>query len=309
MTRTEFERKRAEYLAALPSMNRSEQTVTLYSGVLRRFGGWVITYSPNEQITQQTVGVWRETLHDAGVSANSIALYLTVLRAFFKWATADVDISQEIPDKKTKEYTLLTEQEIQALLEAPVKKLPPMLARNRAIVVLMLQSGLRNSEVRALCMDDLDFENGKILVRHGKGDKKRVVPFPALARAAVKRYLQAGIRPETAPGTAPLFGSSSSSGRGNRYYGGKWHELSGHELNEIVKRYVRKITGKTIHAHTLRHAAASVWADIGVNIRDVQNALGHSSFSTTERVYLHVLNREKAAENINRAFDQNRREG
>ncbi len=62
-------------------------------------------------------------------------------------------------------------------------------------MVLLLQAGLRSDEVRSLTPADLDFENGAITVRHGKGDKRRTVPFPATARAAMQDYLNSGYAP------------------------------------------------------------------------------------------------------------------
>lgn len=52
----------------------------------------------------------------------------------------------------------------------------------------------------------------------------------------------------------------------------------------------------------LRYAAANIWDNRGANIRNVQKALGHSKVETTERVYVQILDRKKAAENINKVF-------
>ena len=173
--------------------------------------------------------------------------------------------------------------------------------RNRAIIVLLVQTGLRNSELRALTLSDLDFNGGTLTVRHGKGDKARTVPFPQKSREAVRRYLESGTRPKSVKKTALLFGTDADE-FGHTTNGAEWHELSTVALNAIVKSYVNRITGKVIHCHTLRHMACSLWDDLGVSMRDAQQALGHASIAMTERVYTHVLNKGKAAKSINNAF-------
>ena len=128
-------------------------------------------------------------------------------------------------------------------------------------------------------------------------------PFPALSREAVKEYLTSGYRPSDAPESAYLFGTfADENGLSNGDKAQEWHEMGSNALNDVVKRYVKRVTGKEVHAHTLRHAAASLWDDLGAPMRTIQNGLGHSSVRTTERIYVTVLNKHKAAEDLTAAF-------
>ena len=65
-----------------------------------------------------------------------------------------------------------------------------------------------------------------------------------------------------------------------------------------------KAINKDVHPHTLRACAASLWDDADVSMRDVQKALGHASISTTERIYIHILDDTKSAVTINEALDK-----
>jgi len=292
------------YLDSLASRGKSVNTIRLYTSVLQRFGEYLSTLAGNPDITPHIIAGYRCGLREACVGANSIRQHMTILHAFFAKLEAfsrltggderNPVLRDEFPEEAPVDYTdVLTPDEIQTLLNVQPKKTGAGIPiRNHAIVTLFLQSGLRNAELRALTVEDLDFDNHVITVRHGKGDKDRAAPFPAKAREAVRAYL--AVRPDGLTDSDLLFGSTD---------GGGWHEYNGNALNALVKRYTRSIIGREIHCHLLRHAAASSWDDAGVPLRDVQKALGHADMRTTERIYVQVLHKSKAAQNISRAFD------
>ena len=274
------------YLSECESTCKSDKTLVNYERTLRLFTESI----PNSgmEITPRTICKYRDGLLKT-VSGATARQYLLELSAFFGWAVRkgyereNPVILSDIPKAKAaKESVLLSPADISALLTPPNKN-GEKAKRNYALICVLLQSGMRNSEIRSLRICDLDFANSTILVRHGKGDKSRAVPFPELSQKSVKAYL---------------------NGRKDGYLfpGDGGEQMNICSLNQLVKRIVKKITGKDIHTHTLRHAAASIWADMGVPIRDVQLALGHASITTTERVYVHILNRNGAANKINNAF-------
>ena len=290
------------YLKSLASLSKSPHTIRLYTNVLRRFGEYLSGLTGD--ITPAIIATYRSRLADCDLSVNSIRQHLTIIHAFFakneafSRVSGDLDANPvlrgEIPDESEVEYDdALTADEIETLLHTRPDG-GKLQLRNYAIVVLLLQSGLRNSELRALTVEDLDFDGRTVTVRHGKGDKGRAAPFPALSRQIVGEYLAAGIRPDGLQDSAPLFGSSD---------GGTWHEYNPNALNALLKRYTKRVIGREVHCHLFRHAAASAWDDAGVPIRDVQKALGHANVTTTERVYVKILRKDRAAQNISRLFD------
>ena len=267
---------------------------------------------PAEKITSATLLEFRAALVAEGVSVNAYADYLNKIKIFFAFCVRHGFLAEspieaaDLPKKQKIEYDLLSREQIEQTLTAEPGRVPKMheqnRARNRAIVMVLLCCGLRNSELRALRLSDLDFENGTIAVQNGKGGKSRSVPFPAVARQAVEEYLQDRSRPPYLTRTALLFGSACDT-RGHKKEG-LWREMSAAGLEGIVKAYFGATAGKEgLKVHSLRHSAASLWDDLGVPMRDVQNALGHASVSTTERVYVQVLNRNKSAAKINAAFE------
>lgn len=299
MNRQEYETTVKAFLNALPSANKSKHTITAYDLALRKFAEHLNSTGVDE-ITRGTVVSFRSELNNDGVKANTIRHYMVLIHKFFVWAvkmgysTENPVDTDEIPSQQTIEYNMLTLDEINRLLTERPNKRNKNYCKIYAMVVLFIQVGLRNSEMRALTVDDLDFENKTITIRHGKGDKKRVVPFPTLSREVISEYLNSGIRPATANSNEVLFGIENN---------GSWHEINIVNLNSLVKRYVKRVIGKDIHAHLLRHCACSLWASMDVPMRDVQQALGHASIVTTEKTYTHVLNINKSASAINEAFD------
>ena len=310
MNRTEYEQAADQYLAALPSMKKSQNTIRMYRHILNRYADY-LRNEQNRGTTPLSVVGWRVSLFDEDLSANSVRYYMTVLHGFFEWAVRmhmcpenPVDTA-EIPEQKDVAYNLLTLDEIKQLFQQQPHGLnTKTMPRNRAIIFLLLQAGMRNSELRNLRLCDLNFEQNTITIRHGKRDKRREIAFPQLAQSAVKSYLASGTRPAWVDDTAPLFGSDADR-NGHSTGGTEWHPLSSAALLGIVNRYVESCTGhKGIKVHALRHAAASLWDDMGTPMRTIQTVLGHASIRTTEQIYVKILDKSKAAQKVNQAFDK-----
>jgi integrase/recombinase XerC len=139
--------------------------------------------------------------------------------------------------------------------------------RNRALLELLYGAGLRVSELCGVDVEHLDLARRMVRVR-GKGNKDRVVPFGPPARAALTEWL-AGRR------RGPLFVNS----RGGR--------LSVRSAWRIVRDagVANGLVG--VHPHVLRHSCATHLLTGGADLRAIQEQLGHSSLSTTQR-YVHV---------------------
>jgi len=163
-----------------------------------------------------------------------------------------------------------TEDQVQTLLD-----LPGLLPRDRAILEVLLASGLRASELLAL--DAGDIREDLVHVRHGKGDKARFVPLSQRAHDALRPVLA-----RCYDQRSPVFVNA-------------WGDrLSRRGLHRIVAAHLRK-AGLEGSLHTLRHTAATRWLNHGVGLRSVQAMLGHSDLSTTA-VYLGVATDKLVAE-------------
>ena len=309
MKRTEYLSHIDQYINALPSMERSEQTIKAYAVALLSFSIF-LKENGIEEITPLSVVAWRTDLAEKDTAANTVRQYLLRAHTFFAWCVRmnvlneNPVLLEEIPQPKAIEYSLMELNEIESVLESNPKNINRKTAcRNRAIVILLIQVGLRNSELRSLTPCDLHYEQNTITVRHGKGDKRREVAFPSLAQEAVKEYLKSGIRPRFAKDTDPLFGTDADE-HGHSTGGKLWKELSSAALRGIVKRYVKNTSGKEdAYPHLLRHAYASLCDHKNVPLRQIQLTMGHSSPATTDRIYISILDKGKAAQTVNEAFN------
>ena len=173
---------------------------------------------------------------------------------------------------------MLTEQE-QARLVAQIDLADPWGPRNLAIIRVLLDTGLRASELINLRHRDIDLATGRLWVRQGKGRKDRGLWFNGRTRAALLAWF------EVKPHSSSVQPSSSihvfTSLDGQRPLCGRW-------LRDFVARLGQKAgIDKHVHLHMLRHCFACRLLRQEKNLFMVSKALGHVSLATTE-IYLHL---------------------
>ena len=168
--------------------------------------------------------------------------------------------------------TALTEEHARALLEAAHTPW------HRVMLALLLLAGLRRSELTAITLDDIDLANAQLLVC-GKGAKQRVVPLTPAVIEAIREYLSC--RPATQ--SDHLFVSRVG---GLPIHG----RVAGRMLDRVLER--ADLDHEGITPHRLRHTFATQLIRNGVDIRTVQELLGHADLQTTAR-YLHSDTRAK----------------
>lgn len=167
---------------------------------------------------------------------------------------------------------VLSYEEIESLLDAPDEK-SPIGSRDKAILEILYACGLRVSEICSLKIYDVDDEYVRVL---GKGRKERVVPIARKAVEAIDHYLHS---------YRSLFDSEKEQALFVSQRGKPMDRIS---VWKIIKAYAKKagIT-KNISPHTLRHSFATHLLDNGADLRVIQEMLGHSSISSTDR-YTHI---------------------
>ena len=303
------------YLADCRTNHASELSVSAYSRVI----GSYLAFCTSEGIAPEetaSVSLYKISL-GTQIRLSTVQTYLVYLSAFFRFC-ADMGLIPANPvsrfvlpsakklkaERKPYGEKLLRESEIADLLDAdrPHNMKQKTALRNKAIVSVLMMTGIRNSELRSLTPDDLFFgdENtSHIVIRSGKGDKFRIVPFPDEAQQAVSAYLQSSERPEGLTGSDLLFGVGDTAD--------DWHEINRDNLSVMVKRYVANATGhEGVRSHGLRHAFASELLTHDVSMQNIQTVLGHSSMMTTER-YASMLRPESSAFSANNLFNNLRK--
>lgn len=273
-----------EYLRLL---NRSAKTVEGYLIELRLFCEFLAERGVSEVsgIRRDDVVAYRVALHSARKSngeplamktqSSKLSAVFSFLRYLYeeKWILANPAEGMSLPSvPDTLPAELPTEEQVLKLLEQPDLSTPSG-RRDRAVLELLYSSALRNAELRALKIEDVDLHRLEVRVRFGKGKKERRVPMGEPAAAWIETYL--------ARGRSLLVREQS----GDVLFLNKWgRPLQGESLADVVKRHAQGARlPMRVTPHILRHCCATHMLARGASLRYLQYILGHSSSTVTER--------------------------
>ena len=274
--------------------NASRHTVAAYRSDLSQFLSFLEDRSDHdrvmpEDLDHRNVRAFLGELYRRGNSGASSARKLAAIRSFTRYLHREGLLENDTgslvttPRLQRKIPAHLDIEEMQALLEAPDAKMP-LGRRDRAILELFYASGLRRSELVELDLEDINLSSRVVRVR-GKGGKERLVPFNRTAAAAVRIYLKdRRLLVQAAQQQSSVHDRSREPVFVN-YRGGR---LSTRSVDRLVRRYAtRSNTRLGISPHALRHSFATHLLERGADLRAIQELLGHSRVSTTQR-YTHV---------------------
>jgi len=217
---------------------------------------------------------------NAGHKKTTAGRRLAAVRSFLKFLYREGYIKTNpaklVPTPKLPKILpkFLSVDDVFSLVEKPegIGFLP---VRDRAILELLYASGIRVSELSGLNADNINVKEGLIKVK-GKGKKERIAPVGRKALEAIKIYLVERILLKKKEKDGALFLNKSGS------------RLTDRSVRRIVVKYAKAIGINTrIGPHTLRHTFASHLLQDGADLRVIQELLGHSSLSTTQK-YTHL---------------------
>lgn len=263
---------------------RSPHTVAAYRrdalDVARTLQSWG-RRSPTD-VEPRVLRRYLADLDDRGYARSTLARRSSTLRGWFSLLArrgviaADPAALLGTPRQGRHLPRVLRVDEVTRLLAAPDPATPVGL-RDRALLELLYATGARVAEACGLDLGDL--RHGEGLVRlHGKGGRDRIVPVGAPAVSAVARYLSEG-RPVLLAAAPEPTAALLVSTRGAR--------LGPRDARTAVGRAAAAAGVGHVTPHTLRHTMATHLLDRGLDLRLVQELLGHASLATTQR-YTHL---------------------
>lgn len=254
----------------------SAHTIRAYSNDLKEFHSF--SDKKPEDIDNLEIRSFLASLHYRKLKKSSISRKLATIRSFYKYLhkegyvktnPAKLVSSPRLPKPLPK---FLTIDETFSLMNAPQGDTFKA-TRDKSVIELLYSSGLRVSELTSLDISDLDIKESLVRVK-GKGKKERITPVGSNAMTAIKNYL---------PERISLKKKSQALFLNNR--GGR---LTQRSVRRILLEYCRIAGLKGYPSpHTLRHTFATHLLHGGADLRAIQELLGHSSLSTTQR-YTHV---------------------
>jgi site-specific recombinase XerD len=274
------------FMLSISARHLSERTIESYEAILRRFGEYLQDDPPLAAITPDRI---RTFLANYGnVSNKTLLNYHTTLSSLWRWALqeeiveANIVRRVEAPDPEEREIQPLNEAEIKAMLGAlnrsklynrPGKATSDhslrTADRNRAMLLLLLDTGIRASEFCGLTVRDVDQKNMRIQV-WGKGAKERSVPFSARTGQAIWRFF-ATLKDQNRRPEDPAF--PTSQGRAFRRK----------QLRKLIVAIGERAGVQGAHPHRFRHTFAIQYLRNGGDPYTLQRILGHSDLAMTRR--------------------------
>jgi site-specific recombinase XerD len=213
------------------------------------------------------------------LAPTSIQCYIRAIKAFFNWLykegyTQENNLERlRIPKAPNKLIDPLTEVEVAAILSS-IDTQTSWGARNSTIVLLLLDTGLRFSELLNLDTKDLHLEDSYVKVM-GKGQKERIVPFGSSAQKALMKYMF-HFRPEPLREERVFLNLDGSA-------------MTATGLKLMIERLAKSSGVERMHAHLLRHTFAVNYLMNGGDVFTLQQILGHTTLEMVRR-YVNLAN-------------------
>lgn len=261
----------------------SSETTSNYSTDLHEFEAYI--ESVDATLTLETVDAdivrnWSMSLMEKGLKASTVNEKLSALRSFYRFLLRKkiIEISPmqvvKGPKKKKPLPAFVREEEMNRLLDDTDYGEGWEGDRNRLIMQLFYETGVRRSELVGLNEADVDFYRGQIKVT-GKRNKQRLIPFGGELKDALEAYMARKAQ------EVPRIDDALFVLKNGKRVSGQWVYL-------LVKRYLSQVsTLKKRSPHVLRHTFATAMLNNGAELEAVKELLGHASVSTTE-VYTHT---------------------
>lgn len=219
---------------------------------------------------------------ETGVSATTRSRKLSAIKSFYKYLTVRTKLLEESPVADMEYPKLrrslpkyLTLEQSEALLRAVQGQ---NAKRDYAILLLFLSCGIRRSELVGLNLSDVYEDRIRVV---GKGNKERFVYFGTVCRKAIDEYMVERNKKKGLSDPRALFISRDSN------------RISVTAVHRLVKKHLLAagLDADQLSAHKLRHTAATMMLSGGVDVKTLQEVLGHENLNTTQ-IYTHIENTE-----------------
>ena len=275
---------------------QSVHTRRAYLSDVRQLAKFAGAESTPRETTTRGVRAWLVELQKSCGPATR-ARKLASVRSFYRFLVREgevfLDPSAGLPLPKTPARLPrpLSVDDCDVLVKAEPPAATPLAAlRARALTELLYGTGIRVGELVSLDVRDVDLHGAEVRVL-GKGNKERIVPLPRLSRDALAAWIEARKRPGILG--EPLFVSLRPCKEQ------KPRRLGARDARRILKqRAIAVGIRDRVHPHRMRHSYATHLLDMGADLREIQELLGHASLSTTQKYT------EVSAEHLRRVYDR-----
>jgi len=264
--------------------NYSDHTIKSYKVDLEQFFEFLAFLQIDaNSVGRKEIRMFLAELSRKDMEKSTIARKLAAIKSFYKYLKMKKIVQKNpaglvsSPKQKKILPKFMTEQETANLFD--FEEGDDFLSiRNRAILELFYATGIRISELVNLRMRDMDLEN-QIISVIGKGKKQRIVPFGIPAKKQLKKYVKVRIN---------FLKEKQNLGEEHLFLNKDGKHITARSVRRIVDKLLNDIsTKKGLSPHAIRHTFATHMLNSGADLRVIQELLGHSSLSTTQK-YTHI---------------------
>lgn len=264
----------ARYMRHHRAEGSTAKTLKWHEVSLGQFAAFIAEEASNiEELSADGLRAFIAHLQDRKLAQSSVATKVRSVKAWGRWLVAEEYVSRDPfarvrqPHVDDTPKPTFTPEEIDRLLLACRGETTRTGMRDFAMLVLMFSTGLRASEVINLCVEDIDWDKGVIVIRRGKGGKMRVVPLGRQVEKVLQKYLDSPRR-KPKPGVCSAFIT---------YYG----EAFTYDTMYQAMKARGVAAGVEVNPHKFRHSCAIQYLRNGGRIETLRTLLGHTSLTMT----------------------------
>lgn len=267
----------SDYLLEQRVRGNSKATVSDYQIKLGKFQSFVDWHCEMSDVTLPLLRSYYQHLIDTLDNSITVQSYIRSLRAFLNWCYSEdiieIDFCRKfrLPKARKPYINVLTDSEIIDVFNCFPDGFNSIHLRNRVILSLMLDCGLRLDEVVTASVDNLHLKERYLIVT-GKGNKQRSVSFGLTTYRFIRDYVRA-----TNPRASPLLYCSDGS------------PLTRSAVKNLFRRLKKQSGVSRLYPHLLRHTFATRYLENGGDIHNLKLLLGHTTLKQTQQ-YLHISN-------------------
>jgi integrase/recombinase XerD len=275
-----------DFLNELREKGSADNTIIAYRSDLNQLINYLVVALPGDaswsRVTLSVLQDYVRQLAEQNYSASTIARKVAALKALFHWLaqrgliTEDPTLQLRSPKVEKHAPRVLSQEEVNRLLEAVSKNGARHAQRDRALLEVIYATGMRVSEAVNLCLGDVDLD--RQVVCCAAGARRRTIPLTPQAVAALRAYLN-GSRRDVAIASSNDYVFVNPSGR----------RITRQSVWQLMRHYAQVAGfGNGLTPHTLRHSRAAHMLSAGEDVRSVQAWLGHVNIATTQMYRSHL---------------------
>lgn len=280
----------AEFEETLGADGKAAKTLESYVGDIRAFLQWLeskgTTFTGN--LKRFYITSYRNYLVQEGYEVNTINKKINSLQSFSQFLIDRGYLKEQVVDLKKDKVKVAagSEGEVEVFTDAEVEKLlfyiqsEQVLSRDRLIILMLLYTGIRVSELVNIKLKDIDVLSMNLTVAWGKGGKRREVPLKNEVIEAIKEYLEGERKDNKFADSEYLILTNRSA------------KMYRDAVNRLLNRMESKL-GIRMHPHKYRHTFCTRLLKRGVELTTVAKLAGHASIQTTASFYINTSQKDK----------------